>query len=80
MANPISQSELMKALDELILQEKPLLQDDDLTVNRLMERAKWNRAKAKIMIKKWQEEGKIEYLGKKAATHGRFTDAWRVKL
>lgn len=79
-SNPVSQSELIKALDNLILSEGAYLEENDLTLLRLRQHTGWNYDKAKAMIKKWVTEGKLEPLGKrqKPGKGGRFIDAWRI--
>lgn len=78
-SNPVTQSELLTALDALILQEVQYLSEDDITVTRLAERAKWGRIRAKQVIDKWTKEGKLEYLGKRKENKmGKGVDAWRL--
>ncbi len=79
--NPVTQSELLTALDALILSEGTHLEEGDVTLLRLREHTGWNYVKAKAMIKKWVADGKLEPLGKrqKPGKGGRFIDAWRIK-
>ncbi len=78
--NPVSQSDLLKALDALILQESETLEEADITISRLVKRAKCGKQKAQSMIDKWLSEKKIEPLGKRreATKGGRMVEAWRV--
>jgi hypothetical protein len=76
----VSQSELLRALDDLILQEvPPQLAPDDITIALVAERAQVNDQKAKRMIKRWQADGRVEYLGQRRGNHGQLTQAWRLK-
>lgn len=80
MANPITLTDLGKALDELIMQDAPpMLADDDITVMRLVSRAKVGVVRAKTMLKQWQDAGKVEYVGKRREERGHMVDAWRLK-
>ena len=80
MANPVTVSELEKALDNLLMQDAPpYLADDDITIMRLAHRAGCGSAKAKNMITKWVTEGKLEYIGKRREARGHLVDAWRIK-
>lgn len=79
--NPVSQSELLTALDALILQEKSELSEDDVTIQRLAKRSGWSPAKAKEVIERWVNEDKLEFAGKKRqAKTGRMIYAWKLKL
>jgi hypothetical protein len=81
MANPVNLSELNKALDDLIMQDAPpVLEDTDLTVQRLAARAKCGSVKAKRLLADWTEAGKVEYLGKRRNTQGHNVDGWRLKV
>lgn len=80
MTNPVPQSELLKALDALILKESPVLREDDITVTRLAKRAHWSKAKAKAMIDKWLSEGLLEPLGMLSNGGGPKSEAWRLKI
>lgn len=80
MANSVTLSELEKALDALLLQDAPpMLDDDDLTVQRLAARAKCGSLKARRMLKEWTEAGRVEHIGKRREPHGHTVDAWKVK-
>lgn len=77
--NPVSQGDLLKALDALILQEMGKLEEADITLERLRKRAKCGKLKAKAMIEKWMAEGKLRELGKMQDPRGgRLVDAWRL--
>lgn len=79
MTNPVSQSDLMKALDDLIMQEAPPpLEDGDITLQILAERAKCGTPKAKVLLKRWEADGKAEYIGKRREPRGHKVDAWRL--
>jgi hypothetical protein len=81
MANPVSLSELDKALDALILDEAPpMLEDTDITIMRLVSRAKCSPPKAKRMLDEWTKAGKAEYLGKRREMRGHKVDAWRLTV
>jgi hypothetical protein len=78
--NPPTQSELLTALDALILKENPMLRDDDVTVARLATRAHWSKRRAREIIDKWVNEGLLEPLGKLSqAGSGPRIEAWRLK-
>jgi hypothetical protein len=80
MTNPVSQSDLARALDDLILQEiPPPLADDEITTTRVADRAKCHHQQARRMIDKWVKEGKVEHVGKRKEPHGQKVDAWRLK-
>ena len=81
MSNPVSQSDLLTALDNLILAENNLiLVDTDVTVARLMDRANWTEYRAKKIIDIWVKEGKLEYLGKRRElARGAMVKAWKIK-
>jgi len=80
MTNPVSQAELMKALDDLIMAEAPPpLLDTDLTIQRLTGWAKCSAGKARKMIAKWLEEGRAEAIGQRRVKSGHAVDAWRLK-
>ena len=77
--NPVSLSELDAALDELLAQEVPPWLDlQDITIMRLQERAECGPKRARTIINKWVEGGKLEYLGKRRETKGHAVDAWRL--
>lgn len=79
MMNPVSNTDLLKALDDLILQESPPeLSEIDITVSRVKERAKCGDKKAETMIKKWVADGAMEYIGKRRGQRGHKIDAWRL--
>jgi transcription initiation factor IIE alpha subunit len=78
--NPVSLSELEKALDALILQDAPLpLADGDITARMVAERAGCEKQKARKMLIKWTADGKAEYIGKRREPSGQSVDAWRLK-
>ena len=81
MANPITVSDLQKALDDLIMQDAPpVLEDTDLTVQRLAARAKCGSIKAKRLLLEWTDAGKAEHLGKRRNSQGHSVEAWRLKV
>ena len=79
-SNPVTQSELLTALDALILKESPVLREDDITVARLAKRAHWSKVKAKQVIEKWLTEGLLEPLGliSQSGGSGPKSEAWRL--
>lgn len=79
--NPVTQSDLLNALDSLILAEEELkLDDDHLTVSRLAKRTGWNRYKAAKIIGDWEKAGKVEYVGeRREPLRGGMVKAWKVK-
>lgn len=81
MSNPVSGQELSKALDALIMQDcPPPLADDDITSVRVKERANCGHQKAMALIKKWEQAGKVEYIGKRQDPEsGHNVMAWRLK-
>jgi hypothetical protein len=80
MGNPVTLSELEKALDDLLMQEAPPdLLETDITVMRLARRAKCGGAKAKKLLDEWTAAGKVEYIGKRREPRGHKLDAWRLK-
>ena len=80
MANPVTLSELEKALDALILEDiPPMLEDADITVMRLASRAKCSPKFAGDVLAQWAKDGKVEYLGKRREIRGHKVDAWRLK-
>jgi hypothetical protein len=81
MANSVSQAELAKALDDLILQENQLnLEPDDVTVARLVKRTQWNKRRVLQAIDKWENEGRLEHIGKRREPErGQMVEAWRMK-
>jgi hypothetical protein len=77
--NPVSLSELDKALDELIMQEAPpALEDTDLTKQRVADRARCGFQQAGRMLEKWTAEGKAECIGMRRQTNGHKVKAWRL--
>jgi hypothetical protein len=77
--SPVNQSELLKALDDLIMAEAPPeLLPDDITLRSLAKRAKCGPTKARTMLEKWVAEGKAEYIGKRREVRGHAVDAWRL--
>jgi len=79
-SNPVVLSELEKALDDLLMQDAPpMLADDDITVMRLVRRAKCGSSKARRMLDEWVVAGKVEYIGKRRNARGHSVDAWRLK-
>jgi hypothetical protein len=80
MGNPVSLSELEKALDNLIMETvSPPLDEGDITVNSLAKRARCHKQKAHEMLKEWTAAGKAEFLGKRRVPSGHRVDAWRLK-
>jgi hypothetical protein len=81
MGNPISLSELEKALDNLILETaSPPLSDGDITVNSLAKRAQCPKRRAKEMLDEWVENGKAEYIGMRRLPSGSKVDAWKLVI
>jgi hypothetical protein len=81
MTNPVSLSELEKALDDLIMETAaPPIAEGDITVNSLASRAHVHKQKAREMLDEWTAAGKVEYLGKRRVPSGHRIDAWRLKL
>jgi hypothetical protein len=79
ITNPVSLSELDKALDSLILQEAPpLLAADDVTIQRLAERAKCGYQKAGRMLEKWTADGRVTFVGQRRDDSGHKVKAWKV--
>jgi ribosomal protein L32 len=79
MGNPVTLSELEKALDLLIAEDAPpLLEDTDLTANRVAERARCGFQKASRLLDKWTADGKAEYLGMRRLVNGHKVKAWRL--
>jgi len=79
-SNPVSSFELSKALDALILQEIiPNLELSDITAPRVSEKAKCHHQRAMSMIKRWESEGRIEYIGVRRDENGHKSKAWRMK-
>ena len=80
MTNPVSLTDLEAALDALILEDiPPALEPTDITVMRLVARAKCSPVIAKRVLAEWVEAGKVEYLGKRREARGHKVDAWRLK-
>jgi hypothetical protein len=80
MGNPVTLSELEKALDDLITEAAaPPLKETDITMNSLAARAHWHKQKAKAMLQEWTASGKVEYLGLRRAPSGHKVEAWRLK-
>lgn len=81
MDNPVTQSDLLKALDSLILaEEQNKLEDDDITVSRLSNKTGWNRRKAQKIIGEWESAGKLEFIGeRREPLRGSMVKAWKVK-
>jgi hypothetical protein len=80
MGNPVSLSELEKALDTLIAEDAPpLLEDTDLTANRVADRAHCGFQKASRLLDKWTADGKAEYIGMRRQPNGHKVKAWRLK-
>jgi hypothetical protein len=80
MDNPVSLSELEKALDDLIMETAaPPLADGDITINSLAKRAHCHTQKAHEMLAEWTAAGKVEFLGKRRVPSGHRVDAWRLK-
>lgn len=79
MANPVTLPELETALDALILEDiPPELDPDDITVSRLVERAKCGTLKANRTLAKWVKAGKVEYIGVRRGPAGHNVKAWRM--
>jgi hypothetical protein len=77
--NPVSQSELAKALDDLILQDTPPpLAADEFTAGMIAKIAKCHNQQARRRIARWIAEGKAEYVGKRREPRGQSVDAWRL--
>jgi predicted transcriptional regulator len=81
MGNPISLSELDKALDALVLAEIiPPVAEGDITIAKICERYEKDHKVAKKIIKKLVADGKLEHIGKRQArSNGRIVDAWKMK-
>ena len=82
MTNPVTQSELMKALDDLIFQEDKLdLLPDDITVCGLTKKTGWNQRRVVKVIAEWVEKGILEPLGeRREPKRGHMVEAWRLKV
>jgi rubrerythrin len=79
MDNPVTLSALERALDDLIMQDAPpMLEDTDLTANRVAERAHCGFQKASRLLDKWTADGKAEYLGMRRQPNGHKVKAWRL--
>jgi predicted transcriptional regulator len=79
--NPVTLSELDKALDALVMAEIiPPIAEDDITIVKICERYEKDHKVAKKIIKKLVADGKLEYVGKRQArSNGRIVDAWKMK-
>jgi hypothetical protein len=78
--NPVPLSDLERALDNLLLADAPpYLADDDITVMRLVARAKCSPNKAKRLLGEWEAAGKVEYIGERREPRGHSVKAWKVK-
>jgi hypothetical protein len=79
VANPVSLSDLDKALDDLIMQDAPPpLEDTDITVMRLARRAKVGTVRATSMLESWAAAGKVESIGERRDARGHKVKAWKV--
>jgi len=81
MANPVTQGELAKALDALILQEqKNDLQPDEITVTQLVKQSGWEEKRARRTLRRWVEEGIMEYVGRRRdqSANGQMVEAWKL--
>lgn len=81
MSNPVTLAELDKALDALVMSEIiPYVAEDDITISKVSEKYNIEHKKAKNIIKKLVEDGKLESVGKRVArSNGRIVDAWKMK-
>jgi predicted ArsR family transcriptional regulator len=80
IVNPVTPSELSKALDDLVTESLGIpLADDDVTVSRFAAKAgcTWDTARSKV--KELEAAGRLEYIGKRRAPSGKPQDAWRIK-
>jgi hypothetical protein len=78
--SPVTQSDLLKALDDLILQSAPPeLAENDITVQGLANYARCGATKARNMLDQWVKEGKAEYIGMRREPRGHSVKAWRLK-
>lgn len=74
----VSQSEFERALEALILEAAPpLLTETDITVDLLMKRAECGKRKARELLAKWEEDGKV-VKGKRRGARGHIKDAWQI--
>ncbi len=79
MTNPVSPSDLMKALDDLILRDAPPeLAETDITVMSLAKRANIGAPKAKELLDQWVQSGEAEYIGERRGVRGHKVQAWRL--
>lgn len=83
-ANPVTPSDFAAALDALLLEEAPpYLDDNDLTIMRLVRRSRENGApvgpdRARTILDKWTAEGKAENIGYRRERNGHKVEAWRL--
>jgi hypothetical protein len=74
--NPVTPADFAAALDALILRDAPpSLEDSDITVARLKERAKCSHKTAEALIAKWLE---VVSVGQRR-NGSRTVEAWRLK-
>ena len=72
-------SDFYGLLDDLIAAEAPPpLLDTDLTIQRLTKWAKCSAGRARRMIEKWLEQGRVEAIGKRRVESGHAVEAWRL--
>jgi hypothetical protein len=77
--NPVTPADFAAALDALILRDAPpSLEDSDITVARLKERAKCSHKTAEALIAKWLEAGEVVSVGQRR-NGSRTVEAWRLK-
>lgn len=81
MSNPVTLSELDKALDNLVLAEIILpVSEDDITIAKIAERYELDYKVAKKIVKKLVADGKLEFVGKRRVmSNGHVVDVWRLK-
>ena len=78
MANRLKQHAQFYGLDELIAADvMPQLEEDDLTIVRVQEKAGVGYNTAKRLLEKWTKEGKVVFIGKRR-NKAAVVDAWRI--
>ena len=80
MDNLVTLAELGKALDDLITQDAPPpLEETDITIRMVKERAGCGDVKAANLLNEWVRAGKVEYAGERRGPKGHAIKAWRLK-
>lgn len=66
-------------LDALIAESiLPDLAPGDITARMVQDRKGCHHEQARVALKRWQAEGKVEYIGKRKGPRGQAVDAWRM--